>query len=314
MDSRKSLDLTAVSLMVLICLIWSIQQIGLKATAPLAGPVLQIGLRSGVAALCVWLLVRMRGGRIEMTGRTAAAGALAGLFFGIEFLLIGEALRHTTASHVIVFIYTAPIFAALGLHWKLPQERLAAVQWLGIGLAACGIAIAFLGGEGGATEGVTLLGDVLALLAGSLWGATTVIIRATGLSRIPATHTLFYQLVGAFVILTAAATLAGGMHMEPSLVLAAHLAFQALVVAFFSFLVWFWLLTKYVASALGVFSFMTPLFGVVFGVVLLGEPLTAAFLAGAACVIAGIVMVSAWPWVKARMKRQRAKAAEPATE
>ncbi|MBR0556311.1 DMT family transporter [Ciceribacter sp. L1K23] len=303
MDSRKPLDIRAISLMLLICFIWAIQQIGLKATEPLAGPVLQIGIRSGVAALCVWLLVRFRGGHIAFTGRTAAMGALAGLIFGIEFLMVGAALEHTTASHVVVFMYTAPIFAGLGLHWKLPSERLASMQWLGIGLAACGIAIAFLGREGMAAEGVTLRGDLMALLAGALWGSTTVLIRSTSLSRIPATHTLFYQLVGAFAILVGTAVLTGKADIVPTVALFAHLAFQSLVVAFFSFLIWFWLLTKYMASALGVFSFITPLFGVTLGVLLLGDPLTPPFLAGAAAVIAGILMVSAWPWVRMKLAR-----------
>lgn len=44
------------------------------------------------------------------------AGAVAGALFGLENLLVAEALRLTLASHVIVFLYAAPLFAALGLH------------------------------------------------------------------------------------------------------------------------------------------------------------------------------------------------------
>lgn len=302
MDSRKSIDITAVGLMVAICLIWAFQQIGLKSTSVFAAPVLQIGLRSGLAALCVFALICARRQKVDLWGKTAMLGVCAGLLFAFEFFLVGEALKHTSASHVVVFLYTAPIFAALGLHWKLPSERLSAIQWGGIALAAMGIAFAFLAPQDGHQAagglGDVLWGDGLALIGGAAWGLTTVLIRTTRLSTAPATHVLFYQLATAFPVLTGAAVMAGEATFVPSQALLLNLAFQALAVSFLSFLTWFWLLTKYRASQLGVFSFMTPVFGVLLGVVLLGEPLTREFAIGAAGVLAGIVIVSAYPWIE----------------
>jgi drug/metabolite transporter (DMT)-like permease len=224
---------------------------------------------------------------------------VVGLLFGFEFLLVGEGLRHTSASHMVVFLYTAPVFAALGLHWKLPAERLGAVQWLGIALAFGGIALAFLGRSPGAAAvpGNPLWGDFLGLLAGMAWGATTVAVRSTTLARAPATQTLLYQLVGAFVLLMAAAWASGQAHFNPTPQVWASLVFHSLIVSFASFLVWFWLLRKYLASRLGVFSFMTPLFGMVFGAWLLSEPIERSFLLGAFPVLIGIVLVSGGGWV-----------------
>ena len=73
----------------------------------------------------------------------------------------------------------------------------------------------------------------------------------------------------------------------------ASLAFQSVIVAFASYLTWFWLLTRYLAGRLAVFSFLAPLFGVAFGHFVLGEPITRAFLGAAALVGAGIVLVNA---------------------
>jgi drug/metabolite transporter (DMT)-like permease len=64
------------------------------------------------------------------------------------------------------------------------------------------------------------------------------------------------------------------------------------IVAFASFLAWFWLLTRYLATRLSVFSFLAPLFGVIAGVVVLGEPLRPLFALAAALVVAGIVLVN----------------------
>lgn len=304
--SRKPIDLTAILLMLLACSIWAIQPIGLKATTHNASPVLQIGLRSGIAAFLVFCVIRFRGERLVLSRRVLLAGMSAGLLFAFEFLLVGESLKHTSASHVVVFLYTAPIFAALGLHWKFASERLAPFQWLGIGLAAAGIAITFFGHGSDAASpdlGSMVLGDLMALVGGAAWGSTTIVIRSTGLATIPATQTLLYQLVSAFVVLVGAAVLMGQAHVEFSLALIANLAFQGVVVSFFSFLVWFWLLTKYLASQLGVFSFLTPMFGVVLGWLLLHEPVSRQFLIGAITVLVGIVLVSGYPWFRQLIQR-----------
>jgi drug/metabolite transporter (DMT)-like permease len=118
------------------------------------------------------------------------------------------------------------------------------------------------------------------------------------LARAPATQTLLYQLVGACVLLLAAAVATGQTRFNPTPEVWASLAFHSLVVSFASFLLWFWMLRHYLASRLGVFSFMTPLFGMAFGAWLLSEPVEASFLVGAVPVLAGIVLVSGGGWLK----------------
>ncbi|MBO9651204.1 MAG: DMT family transporter [Variovorax sp.] len=288
------LDSRAVGVMTLLSLTWSLQQISLKAIADQASPMLMVALRSAVALMLLAVLMHRRG---EMPGAGRwKPGFAVGALFAIEYLLVAEALRMTAASHVVVFLYSAPIFAALGLHLRLPAERLGTRQMAGIALAFAGIALAFMGGDGASWDHVdrrALFGDGLALLAGIAWGATTVTIRCSSLSSAPATETLSYQLLGAFVLLLPSAWLTGQWHFEPSAIVWAHFGFQSLVVSFASFLTWFWLLRKYLASRLGVFSFLTPLFGVVLGVGLLGESIEATFVAGSVLVLAGIALVSA---------------------
>jgi drug/metabolite transporter (DMT)-like permease len=96
--------------------------------------------------------------------------------------------------------------------------------------------------------------------------------------------------------LLAGAFLTGQARFNPTPQVWASLVFHTLVVSFASFLVWFWLLRHYLASRLGVFSFLTPLFGIVFGAWLLAEPIEASFLLGAVPVLIGIVLVSGGGW------------------
>ena len=73
----------------------------------------------------------------------------------------------------------------------------------------------------------------------------------------------------------------------------ASLVYQGVIVASASYLIWFWLLTRYLAGRLAVFGFLTPLAGVAFGVVLLGERVSPVFGVGALLVGVGIVLVNA---------------------
>ena len=305
MDLRQPLDSRAYLLMLLLCTIWSLQQITLKATAADFSPTLQLALRSGIAALLVWGMMRWRGEQLTVRDGIWKPGLAVGALFAFEFLLIGKGLQYTTAGHMIVLLYSAPIFAALGLHWKLPSERLSPLQWLGILLAFAGIAVAFLG-HGTDTNLEMLIGDLLAVGAAILWAATTVTVRTTRLATLPATQVLFYQLAAAFVLLLPGAWLIGHttFHIDVPMVWAA-LAFQALAVSFFSYLVWFWLLRFYLASRLGVLSFLSPLLGVVLGAWLLDEPIERNFMIGAAMVLVGIVLVSGHAWLQQVLTQRR---------
>lgn len=292
--ARKPIDGFAAGTMLLLCAIWGAQQVAIKLAAPDIAPIMQVALRSGLSALLVAALMVWRGRGLSLRGRTARPGLLAGALFAAEFLFIAEGLRRTSASHMAVFLYTAPVFTALGLHLAVPAERLRRHQWLGILVAFAGIALAFMGGtaRGGLTVS-SLGGDLLGILAGAAWGATTVVIRTSALSEAPPSQTLLYQLAGGFVLLLAAA-IASGQAGRVSLTPVAwgSLLFQGVIVSFASYLTWFWLLRRYLATRLSVFSFMTPIFGVTFGVLVLRDPMTPSFVAGAALVLAGITIVS----------------------
>ena len=294
MSSRQALDSKASGIMFGLCILWGLQQVVLKLAAPDISAVMQIALRSGLSAFMVYPMIKLAKGT-SLWGRDyLAAGILVGLLFAAEFFLVAQALRFTSAAHTVFLLYTAPIFVALGLHWKLPAERLSLIQWLGIACAFFGIVIAFLfpPAVSQAAASSALWGDVLALLAGVLWAATTIAVRLTKLAEAPATQTLFYQLFIAFLVLFPVAFFMGQATIHWSVLSLTSLLFHTVVVSFASYLIWFWLLKKYLASQLGVFSFLTPIFGMCFGVVLLNEQLELNFLVGTCFVLMGVVAVS----------------------
>jgi drug/metabolite transporter (DMT)-like permease len=294
-NQRKALDSLAVVTMLVLCVLWGLQQVAVKMAAPSMGPILQIGLRSVVAAVLVFAVILWRGERLSLHDRFFLPGIGAGILFALEFLCVAVGLQYTTASHMSVFLYTAPIFTVLGLHWLIPGERLGVLQWAGALAAFAGIAVAFSNGFSGSTRDWTsmLAGDALGVLGGVFWAATTLLIRRSALSEAPPAITLFYQLASCGAILVVIALFAGqGRGVGMTGVVWGSLFFQAVIVAFLSYLVWFWMLRKYLASRLSVFSFLTPMFGVGFGVLLLDDPLDPRFIAGALLVMLGVVMVN----------------------
>lgn len=289
--ARKPLDGMAVGLMVLLCLVWGLGQVATKLAAEGVSLLTQAAIRSTVAAVLLFAWARFRGTPLFGRDGTLAAGLAAGLLFAGEFVFIFLGLAWTDAARMVVFIYLAPCFTAVGLAWLVPGEHMNPRQWAGVLIAFGGLALAF--GDGFSDARATLVGDLFGLIAGILWAATTVLIRATRLTSISASKTLFYQLAVSAVVLTLLALARG----EPGVtkltpVVLASLVYQGVVIAFLSYLAWFWLLRHYLAARLSVFSFLTPLFGVAAGMIVLGEPVTTVFLGAALLVGAGIFLVN----------------------
>jgi drug/metabolite transporter (DMT)-like permease len=278
--------------MVLLTSLWGFQQITIKLIVADVSLLMQAALRSLLATLLLFAWARARGVALFERDRTLWPGIGAGVLFGGEFLFIYGGLAYTNASRMIVFVYLTPALTALGMHFVAHAERLRPLQWAGVLLAFAGLGVAFADGFAGA-KNATLIGDLCGVAAAVLWASTTVLIRATRLARASASKTTFYQLVISAPLLLVASWAMGEAGIVSLTPLAlASLAYQGVIVAFATYLAWFWLLTRYLAAPLSVLSFLTPMFGVLFGVLFLGERLTGYFMLAALLVAGGIVLVN----------------------
>jgi drug/metabolite transporter (DMT)-like permease len=287
---RRALDLRAVALVVVLCMIWGIQQVALKGVADNVAPVMQLAIRFAGASIVFGIWVLIHEGRRAFKDGTLPSGLVLGVLFAIEFMFAGQSLVHTTAAHSIVFLYTAPIFTALGLQ-VLPEEQLGRLQWAGIGVAFIGIVVAFLGFNGRPVSNL-LKGDALALLAGMSWGLSNVVLRRSRVGGAKTAKTVLYQVGTATILLGAFAAATDQAQVELSRMTVLALLFQTLVIAISSYLVWFWLLRHYLTSRLMLLSLLTPLFGVLFGAALLDDPISLRFALGGGLVLFGILIVN----------------------
>lgn len=294
-ERKPHLDLFAVASLVLCCFLWGLNQVAAKAILAEVPALWQAAIRSAGAALLVFAWASARGIALFRRDGTLAAGLFAGALFGAEFLCIFLGLQFTTASRMVVFIYISPFVVALGMPLIARSERLRVWQNAGLALAFAGVAWAFAEGFSRPAAGPSQwVGDGLGVLAGVLWGATTLAIRGSALGGASAEKTLLYQLAVSAVLLLAAAMLWSALPMPHRLsALAwASLGFQTVVVSFASYLLWFFLIRHYPATRLASFTMLTPVFGLLLGALLLAEPVTPRLLLALAAVAAGIYLVN----------------------
>ena len=297
MTRKHSLDTFAISAMVLLCALWALQQIAIKAAIPDVPPFWQSAIRSigATALLAVWFRLS---GQTWMRG-LFWPGVVVGTLFSTEFGMLYVSLGLTDAARAALLLYTAPFVVAIGAHLTIPGERLSAAGWAGIVIAFIGTGLVLRTSV--SVDGTKFAGDALALGAGILWGLTTLAIRRTGLARAPAAQTLLYQLAVSAVLLTLAAFLFEGSPSLPRTLIAwSSIAYQTIVVAALSFLAWFALIGRYSATKLSVFTFLTPLLAALAGILLLGETIDAQHILALVATIAGIIIVNLYGHAKAR--------------
>ena len=290
-SSARPLSATAIALMVMLCLSWGFNQIAVKLALPDIPPLLQATIRSAGGVMIIMVVAWFRGVKMFARDGTLRAGILAGIFFGLEFILIYRGLLYTTASRAVVFLYVAPFVVALGSK-RFLGEQLNRMRWCGLALSFAGVALA-IGVPQPSVDANVILGDIMVVGGGILWAATTLVVKGSRLLQAPAEKTLAYQVAVSVPILGLGAVLSGETitHMPGSLALGS-MAYQTFWVVGTTFLIWFFLIKSYSASKLSSFTFMTPLFGVIGGYFVMHDTLTWAFLGAALLVMAGLYLVN----------------------
>lgn len=292
LKKKQALDLVAVGVLIVLSMSWGLQQVTIKVSIPGVSPILQSGIRSSGAALLLLLWMMIRRQPIMDRDGTLWWGIAAGTLFAAEFLFAYRGLEFTNASRAVIFFYTSPFVVAIGAQLFIPGERLRKVQVVGLFCAFAGIIVAF--GESLSLPTYRMLiGDSMMISAAVLWGATTVLIKASPLANVAPAKTLLYQLAVSAVMLPLGSLAMG----EPGIayvtpLIVGCLLYQVVWVAFITYLAWFWLIRWYPASRISSFTFLTPLFGVIAGGMLLKEPITGLLLAALVLVGTGIYLVN----------------------
>jgi len=273
-------------------MIWGFNYTAIKWSNEGVSPIFASALRSSIASVCGILFCIKRREKLFHTDILLLHGLMVGLLFGLEFACIYLGMLYTDAARSVVFVYLSPFVVAVGAHFLLRGDRLTYLKTAGLGLAFLGI-LAVFGGRPKTAKGTMLIGDILEILAGFLWAATTLYIKRFMADRVHPINTFLYQLVFSVPVLFLLS-----YFLEPTWVhkvdlsIAASLLYQSVIVAFVTYLAWFKLIHQYSVSRLSAFTFFTPIFGVLFGILFVHEEFTPSLMVGLPLVSAGIFLVN----------------------
>jgi drug/metabolite transporter (DMT)-like permease len=290
LDRRDVVDMAAAAIMIGLTFSWGLNYVAAKISYAGYDPVFVSIARSLLGGLCVLGWCWLRGIKLFEADGTLGAGIAVGVLFGVEFLCLYIGLEYTTVARNTLLVNTMPFWVLIGGHFLL-GEHINARKLGGLVLAFCGLVAVFSDGIVAGT-GTTLTGDLLSLGSGVLWAATSIVIKRSKLVATSAEKLLLYQLAGAAIVGVLVMPLAGPPIRAVAALPTLALLFQSIYIVAFTYVLWFWLLRRYPASGLSSFAFLSPVFGVLCGAVVLGEAPTARIFLALALIAAGLIIVN----------------------
>lgn len=290
LDRRDAVDLAAAAIMVGLTFSWGLNYVAAKISYAGFDPVFVSIARSIIGGLCVLGWCWLRGIRLFEADGSLVAGIIVGVLFGVEFLCLYIGLEYTTVARNTLLVNTMPFWVLIGGHFLL-GERINARKLGGLVLAFCGLVAVFSDGIVGGNK-VTLMGDLLSLGSGILWAATSIVIKRSKLVETSAEKLLLYQLAGAAIVGVLVMPFAGQPIRDVTALSTWALLFQSIYVVAFTYVLWFWLLRRYPASGLSSFAFLSPVFGVLCGAIILGEAPTLRIFVALGLIAVGLIIVN----------------------
>jgi drug/metabolite transporter (DMT)-like permease len=272
MIRKTHIDLIGVVALTAFAMNFALNQVVVKVSNGGFQPVFMAALRSIGAAVVLVAWMRARGISLRLPRASLVGGVLAGTLFAFEFIFLFNALDLTTVSRASILFYAMPIWLALASHVLLPGERLSRTRMAGMALAMAGV--------------------VMAIAAGMCWAGIALCVRITPLSDAPAEQQLLWQLLISTPILLITALGLGDLIRDLQPVHIAGLAYQIIAIGSIGFLAWFWLLKVYPASGVASFSFLSPVFAVLLGWLILGEQVGISIWAALGLVAAGLLLIN----------------------
>jgi drug/metabolite transporter (DMT)-like permease len=290
--SKEYLDFEAIFVLFILTLLWGLNYTAIKYSNEGISPVFASALRSVIASICGVIYCLRKREKLFHTDIMLFHGIMVGLLFGLEFACLYFGMLYTDAARSVIFVYLSPFVVAVGAHFFLKGDRLTFLKVLGLLLAFTGIVFVYYGRPKTA-KATMFIGDLLEITAALLWGATTLYIKRFMAEKVHPINTFLYQLFFSIPILFILSYI-----LEPKWIykidfyIICSFIYQSVIVAFMSYFIWFKLIHNYSVSRLSAFTFFTPVFGVLFGILILNEELTVSIIAGLPLVSIGIFFVN----------------------
>lgn len=292
----QPLPLTTASalLALLTVVLWGGNPVATRFSVDALPPITVAGLRFLLATgvMLVWCLSERVSFRV--TAKQWPAILIAGTLLFLQILTFTIGAAWTSSSHASLFVNTF-VFWVVGLeHFLIKTDRLTSLRWAGLALAAVGSITLLWEGQAPVSQpdATSVAGDVLLLFSAFILGVKFLYTKQA-LKVIGPTELIFWHdIVAVLQFAIAAAIWEEPVFHSVEWPAWLGLLYQGIFVGGICFALQAHLLKKHSASQIAVFSFLTPLFGMVLGMLFRGDHLSVWLLLSGLTIAAGIYLVN----------------------
>jgi len=287
---------TAIALLYIF--LWASAFVPSRMLSVLGQPIWVLAVRFTIASALVAGIIAATGRRWPETPRAWAQLAGYGLLANAGYLgLTYEALRHLSAGMGAIIASTNPLLLAL-VAPALLGESLSFRKVLGLLLGFAGVLVAMAARAG--TQAARPQDVLLGFLGVVALVGSTLVFKRLAVKEDPVVANAVQLGAAGLVLVPVAALLEGAPRLHPTPTFVVCLAYLILVLSLGGSWLWFWLLRHGEASRVSAFYFLTPIFGLGLGALLLGERVTWLDAVGLAAVALGIGLVQWAPAARPR--------------
>ena len=293
MEKKNKIDAFGAVALISFSLLLGINHVVIKIVNVGLNPIFFAGIRSFIAFLFIIIWMKFTRKPIVFNNKNINICLIAGLVFALEFLFLFLALDFTSVSRNSIIYYSMPLWLTVLLFFTKNKEKLSFIKLLGLILAFSGVVISVSKNESGLIiNSSSLFGDFLAFLAALFWALLIIIAKNSNFNKeIPEMQLLWMVMVSGPILICFSFFIEDPIR-DFQIIHIWGLLFQSIVVVAGGFLFWLWLLSKYPASGVASFSFLTPIFTIFFGWLILSEVMTPDFIFAAFLVITGLIFIN----------------------
>ena len=269
---NRPVDFLAASFLIIFSILLGLNQVMVKLVNEGMHPVFQVALRSTFAIFPILIYCYILKKKIIINNGSLIPGIIAGILFAIEFIFLFTALDYSTVTRVSLIFYTMPVWLTLAAHFLIENDKLNLNKILGLIIALVGLFLAVYEPTTG-YDTSQFYGDACSLLASLCWATIAIMLKTTRLSNATPETQLLYQLVVSGIILLPLSMQLNDYVRNIDLDLILIFSFQVIVIMCMGFIGWLWIMSRYSASSTSSFAFLTPIFGVLFGWLIMDDPI-----------------------------------------
>ena len=293
MEKKNKIDTFGAIALISFSLLLGINHVVIKLVNVGLNPIFFAGIRSFIAFLFIIIWMKLTRKPIVFNKKNTNICLIAGLVFALEFLFLFLALDFTSVSRNSIIYYSMPLWLTILLFFTKNKEKLSYIKLLGLILAFSGVVISVSKNDTGIIiNSSSLFGDFLAFLAALFWALLIIIAKNSNFNKETPEMQLLWMVMISGPILICFSFFVEDPIRDFQIIHIWGLLFQSIVVVAGGFLFWLWLLSKYPASGVASFSFLTPIFTIFFGWLILSEVMTPDFIFAAFLVITGLILIN----------------------